>query len=82
MANRLSMVMFFNRNEQGTFDCVGRTKIIKQPFIALEIYANTPNPASQLIEGETEEELLKAADKMEDDMHDLEYLAKNVEPYL
>ena len=49
---------------------------------ALEAYANIPNPASQLIDGESPEEL---AQEMEDMLHnfdDEKWLEENLYPYL
>ena len=49
---------------------------------ALEAYANIPNPASQLVDGESPEEL---AQEMEDMLHnfdDEKWLEENLYPYL
>lgn len=81
-SNRLSVVMFFERNENHTFDCIGRTAVIEEPWKALEIYANTPNPASQIVEAYSIQELLAQIEIMKLNMLDKAYLDKNVEPFL
>ena len=78
---RLSVVMFFERNEEGTFDCIGRT-IELLPWQALEVYANTPNPASQLVEGKNEEELERNIEITKNNMLDPDYVRQEVDPYL
>ena len=49
---------------------------------ALEAYANTPNPASQLVDGETPEELEQAILEMAEHYKDEKWLEENLYPYL
>lgn len=49
---------------------------------ALDAYANIPNPASQLVDGMSEEELTLEALKVFHGMKDKEWLDKNLYPYL
>ena len=49
---------------------------------ALDVYANTPNPASQLVEGDTIDEVTSEATAMINKMKDHEYVEKYVYPYL
>jgi hypothetical protein len=54
----LGQVYFYNTTPENTLSFIAKTKVL--PYIdALNIYAETPNPASQLIKGENEEELAK-----------------------
>lgn len=75
------VVIFFNRNKDGTFDRVGQTPPMKY-FDALNVYANTPNPASQLVGGDTKEEAMEQANEMVKKMHNLDYVQEYVDPYL
>lgn len=75
------VVIFFNRNKEGTFDRVGQTTPMKY-FSALQVYANTPNPASQLVGGDTKEEAMEHASEMVKKMHNLDYVQEYVDPYL
>lgn len=49
---------------------------------ALNIYANTPNPASQLLEAETAEDLKDMIERRKIEMNDNTYLDMCVWPYL
>ena len=49
---------------------------------ALNAYANTPCPASQLVEGETPEELEKAMLDMVQNYKDNKWLEENLYPYM
>lgn len=49
---------------------------------ALTYYAETPCPASQLISGETREELEKKVKEMQENFQNKEWLDKNLYPYL
>lgn len=50
--------------------------------LALYAYANIPNPASQLIEGLSEEELEEKELKMIEDFKDQNWLNENIYPYI
>ena len=49
---------------------------------ALEAYANIPNPASQLIDAESEEELNKEIEIMKNNYQNEKWLEENLYPYL
>ena len=49
---------------------------------ALNAYANIPNPASQLVDGETPEELAKEMEDMLQHYDDEKWLEENLYPYL
>lgn len=49
---------------------------------ALDAYANTPCPASQLIEADTKEELQAKIKQMRINYHDQKWLEENLYPYL
>ena len=49
---------------------------------ALNAYANTPNPASQLIDARSKNELFDAAVRMNENMKDEKWLNENLYPYL
>lgn len=78
---KLGRVLFFERNSLGTFDCIGTSSVL--PFgVALDVYANTPNPASQLVEGSDVQEIISESNKMVNNMKDLDYVEEHVDPYL
>ena len=75
------IVVFFGRNENGTFDKLGQTQLLSY-FTALNVYANTPNPASQLVGGSTLEEANNNVDDIVNKMKDKSYVEEYVDPYL
>ena len=78
---KFGRVLFFERNSLGTFDCVGSSSVL--PFgTALDVYANTPNPASQLVEGNDVETIINESKKMVENMKDQDYVEHYVDPYL
>ena len=80
-AKPFGVVIFFERNNDGTFDSVGQTLPLRY-MDALNVYANTPNPASQLVGGDTKEEAIEQAKEMVKKMHNLDYVQEYVDPYL
>ena len=48
---------------------------------ALNAYANTPCPASQLIQADTEEELLEKIADMRDNFEDKDWVDRNIYPF-
>ena len=75
-------VMFFERNsETGLFDYITSFDTLNSG-LALDVYANTSCPASQLIEADTPEKLNAAKIKMIENMNDPEWLAEFLLPYL
>lgn len=77
----LGIVIFFERNEEGTFTKTGQTQPMRY-LNALDVYANTPNPASQLVGGDTPEEVTAEATLMVENMKNQEYVEIYVDPYL
>ena len=59
-----------------------RTLKFKDGFLALEAYANIPNPASQLIRACSEEELEQEIQQMKDNYQNQSWLEENLYPYL
>lgn len=49
---------------------------------ALNTYANTQNPASQIIDGETKEELANNMEEMMQNFSNIDWLNENLYPYL
>ena len=49
---------------------------------ALNAYANTPNPASQIVDGKTPEELARNMEEMLVNYSDEKWLEENLYPYL
>ena len=74
-------VVFFERNESGAFDKIGRTYVMGH-FDALNVYANTPNPASQLVDGDTPDEVEKGVENIIKMMACPKYAEEYVDPYL
>jgi len=59
------IVIFYDPNyTTQTIKEIGRTPVLDY-MDALNIYAETPNPASQMVKGETEEELQLELTKLE-----------------
>ena len=58
------------------------TRYFTNGMQALEAYANTPNPASQLIDAKTKEGLKLSALETIQDMKDEKWLDENLYPYL
>lgn len=52
------------------------------PTVAMNVYANTPCPASQLIEADSQEDLLAKVEEMKANYNDKDWLEENVYPYL
>ena len=83
---KFNQVLFFNRKatkngKRDGFKCIGRSEVCDNRT-ALNIYANTPNPASQFIEGQTEKELNENVEKSINNMASQAWCDMNVEPYL
>lgn len=49
---------------------------------ALDTYANTKNPASQIVDGETKEELANNMEEMNNNFNNINWLNENLYPYL
>lgn len=81
MATKVSKVLFYERNEKHTFDLMGDTGILT-PGQAMYVYANVPNPASQLIEAEDEVQLQVKVLKNIENMSNFDWVEKNIDPYL
>lgn len=63
------------------WECI-RARYFTNGMQALEAYANTPNPASQLIDAKTKEGLKLSALETIQDMKDEKWLDENLYPYL
>ena len=68
-------------NNPNRWECI-RTRYFTNGMLALEAYANTPNPASQLIDAKTKEGLKLSALETIQDMKDEKWLNENLYPYL
>ena len=68
-------------NSPNRWECIG-TRYFTNGMLALEAYANTPNPASQLIDAKTKEGLKLSALETIQDMKDEKWLNDNLYPYL
>lgn len=75
---KIARVIFYERNENGTFDCIGKTQIMSAGN-AINIYANT---ASQFIEGYTIEEVEELTLNNIQDMQDPKFVDRLITPYL
>lgn len=53
-----------------------------KPFQALEYYANTPCPASQLLSSDSLEDLDRQVRQMKKNYHDPKWLETNLYPYI
>lgn len=80
--NKYSSVLFFRRNVKRTYDFIGRTPICKEYWKSMQIYANTPNPASQIVSAPTISALRDAIIQAVNNMKDPAWVLENIEPYI
>ena len=80
---KLGKVLFFaeSTNNPGTYMKIGESKIMSGRE-ALEVYANTPNPPSQLCFGDTEAEVEEKVKSVIKNMADKDWVEEFLEPYL
>jgi len=81
MGKSLGIVVFFGKNDEGTFNRIGQTQVMPY-FNALNVYANTPNPASQLVSGDKEEDVVNEAEEIVKKMRNKDYVEEYIDPYL
>ena len=86
--NKYWALMLFNTelelgisNEPGKWVNTGNA-FYKDGLSALNAYANTPNPASQLIDARTVEELEIKMEEMSQHFKDNKWLEENLYPYM
>jgi len=79
--NKFFTVMFFEEHDNG-FDLIGQTPILENAIEAFNIYANTPCPASQMIEAKTIEELEAKIEKMKENFQNETWLKENIYPFI
>lgn len=82
-----ALMLFFTEFELGRSDVPGRwintqNVIYTNGVAALEAYANTKCPASQLIDADNEEELWREINQMKKNYESNEWLEENLYPYL
>ena len=77
----LGAVVFFVENKEGVYDKIGRTSVMLYRD-ALDTYANTPNPASQLVGGYTPKEVEKKMDDIIKMMKCRKYVEEYVNPFI
>ena len=79
--NKLGAVVLFEQNMDGSYKKIGQTPIM--PYgMALDSYAEIPNPPSQLVAGDTPKEVNEAIRDIEGKMGDIEWVEEYLEPYL
>ena len=81
-SRKFSVVLFFLRNDDGTYRFAGRSRVSTNYQVSLDIYANTPNPASQILEAATLRELVLDVQEMKANMANRQYVAENVDPFI
>ena len=81
--SKYAQVLFYEEDDEScsTFHLTG-SSVITSYGRALDLYANTPNPASQLIEGNTIKEVLTKTHENINNMANPEWVAKNITPYI
>ena len=82
-----ALMLFFTEMELGRSETPGRwvntqNVIYTNGTAALEAYANTRCPASQLIDADDEEQLWAEINQMKKNYEDDEWLEKNLYPYM
>lgn len=81
-SKNFSVVLFFLRNDDGTYYFAGRSRMSTNYQVSLDIYANTPNPASQILGSDTLRNLVLDVREMKANMANRQYVAENVDPYI
>ena len=81
-SRKFSVVLFFLRNDDGTYRFAGNSRVTTNYRISLDIYDNTPNPASQILEAATLRELVLDVQEMKANMANRQYVAENVDPFI
>lgn len=80
-------MLFFTEFELGRSDTPGKwintqNVIYTNGVAALEAYANSKCPASQLVDADNEEELWREINQMKKNYENEEWLEKNLYPYM
>lgn len=77
----MGAVVFFEELPNGTYKKTGATPPLPY-FEALTAYAEIPNPASQLVGGNTEKEVKEAITDIVGKMADIDWVEEYLTPYL
>ena len=82
-----ALMLFFTELELGVSNSPNKwvnvsNRFYKDGVSALNAYANTPCPASQLVDAKTKEELLQGMKDMVQNFKDEKWLEENLYPYL
>lgn len=77
----MGAVVFFEQCPNGTYKKISATAPLPY-FEALTYYAETPNPASQLVGGDSEKEVKEAITDIVGKMADIDWVEKYLTPYL
>ena len=81
-SKNFSVVLFFLSNDDGTYRFAGNSRVSTNYQVSLDIYANTPNPASQILGADTLRNLLLEVQEMKANMANRQYVDENVDPYI
>ena len=84
---RWALMLFFTELEMGISNTPNKWTNVSNIFFsngvdALEAYANTRCPASQLVDGETPEDLEREMNDMVENYKDEKWLEENLYPYM
>ena len=79
----LGQVLFFEENPhvKHTYKLCGESRVLPSRQ-ALDVYANTPNPPSQVVFGYSEEELEEKKNEVVKRMQDPNWVTEYLEPML
>lgn len=79
----LGLVLFFEEDPQvrHTYKLISESKVLPSRQ-ALDVYANTPNPPSQVVFGYSEEELEEKKNEVIKRMQDANWVTEYLEPML
>lgn len=83
-----AVLLFFHWSEvmdeqpEGIIHVMSKPRIFTNQLTALNYYANTPCPASTMIEAETIDELNKLIDQTNKNYQDSDWLEANLYPFL
>lgn len=80
--SRMEVIGTWEEGEKEYPKELARVSIYETKQQQLDAYANTPCPASQLVEAETKEEFEKEVEQIKNNFENEEWVAVNIHPYV
>ncbi len=79
--NMYGIVIFYKMNRNHTMTEIGKTKVL-DAYTALNIFANVPNPESQLIQADSIQHLKEKYDQLRINVQNPDFVRSKITPYL